>query len=103
MIKIEATRKDGKIINLSVKGHANSAPKGEDLVCAAVSSILVGGCNALKEPNCFAIKLNEGDASVVEVSHANEHDYEVLEVMLVQFKSVEETSPKFLKVIEKGN
>ena len=103
MIKIEATRKDGKIINLTVKGHANSAPKGEDLVCAAVSSILVGGCNALNQPNCFAIKLDSGDASIVEVSHANEHDYEVLEVMLVQFKSVEETSAKFLKVIEKGN
>ena len=103
MIKIEATRNNGKIISLTVKGHANSAPKGEDLVCAAVSTVLVGGCNALKEPNCFAIKLNEGDASVVEISHANEHDYEVLEVMLVQFKSVEETSSKFLKVIEKGN
>ena len=103
MIKIEATRKNGKIISLTVKGHANSAPKGEDLVCAAVSSILVGGCNALSQPNCFAIKLNSGDASIVEKSHANEHDYGVLEVMLVQFKSVEETSTKFLKVIEKGN
>ena len=103
MIKITATRNNGKIVNLTVKGHANSAPYGKDLVCAAVSSILVGGCNALKEPNCFAIKLDEGDASVTEISHANEHDYEVLEVMLVQFKSVEETSKKFLKVIEKGN
>ena len=103
MIRIEATRKDGKIINLTVKGHANSAPKGEDLVCAAVSSILVGGCNALSNPNCFAIKLDSGNASVTETSHANEHDYEVLEVMLIQFKSVEETSSKFLKVIEKGN
>ena len=103
MIKITASRKNGKIVNLTVKGHANSAPKGEDLVCAAVSSILVGGCNALSQPNCFAIKLDSGDASVTELNHANEHDYEVLEVMLVQFKSVEEASPKFLKVIEKGN
>ena len=103
MIKITASRKNGKIVNLTVKGHANSSPKGEDLVCAAVSSILVGGCNALSQPNCFAIKLDSGDASVSELSHANEHDYEVLEVMLVQFKSVEETSSKFLRVIEKGN
>ena len=103
MIKIEATRKDGKIINLTVKGHANSAPHGEDLVCAAVSSVLVGGCNALKEPNCFAIKLNEGDASITEKSNANEHDYEVLETMMIQFKTIEESSKKFLKVIEKGN
>ena len=103
MIKIEATRKDGKIVNLTVKGHANSAPKGEDLVCAAVSSILVGGCNALSEPNCFAIKLDSGDASITEIKRANEHDYEVLETMIVQFKTVEESSPKFLHVIEKGN
>ena len=103
MIKITATRNNGKIINLTVKGHANSAPKGEDLVCAAVSSILVGGCNALSNPNCFAIKLDSGDASVVEISHANEHDYEVLETMLIQFKTIEETSKKFLQVIEKGN
>ena len=103
MIKITATRNNGKIVNLTVKGHANSAPKGEDLVCAAVSSILVGGCNALSQPNCFSIKLDSGDASISEKEHANEHDYEVLEVMLVQFKSVEETSKKFLKVIEKGN
>ena len=103
MIKIEATRKDGKIISLTVKGHANSAPHGEDLVCAAVSSILVGGCNAINNPNCFAINLNEGDASIIEKEHANEHDYEVLETMLIQFKTVEETSKKFLKVIEKGN
>ncbi len=88
MIKIEATRKDGKIINLTVKGHANSAPKGEDLVCAAVSSVLVGGCNALTQPNCFAIKLNEGDASIIEKEHANEHDYEVLETLMVQFLSL---------------
>ena len=103
MIKITATRNNGKIISLTVKGHANSAPHGEDLVCAAVSSILVGGCNALKEPNCFAIKLNEGDASIIEKEHANEHDYEVLETMMIQFKTIEESSKKFLKVIEKGN
>ena len=103
MIKITATRNNGKIISLTVKGHANSAPHGEDLVCAAVSSILVGGCNALNEHNCFAIKLNEGDASITEISHANEHDYEVLETMMIQFKTVEESNKKFLQVIEKGN
>ena len=103
MIKIEATRKNGKIVNLTVKGHANSAPKGEDLVCAAVSSLLTGGCNALKEPNCFTIKLESGDASINELRHANEHDYEVLETMMIQFKTIEESYKKFLQIIEKGN
>ena len=102
MIKIEATRKNGKIVNLTVKGHANSAPKGEDLVCSAVSAILVGGCNALTKPNCFAIKLDSGDASIVEKSIAIEHDYEVLETMMIQFKTIEESYKKFLQIIEKG-
>lgn len=103
MIKITASRNDGKIVNLSVKGHANSAPKGNDLVCAAVSSILVGGCNALNNPNCFAIKLESGDAEIKELKRANEHDYEVLETMIIQFKTIEESNAKFLQVIEKGN
>lgn len=103
MIKIEATRNNGKIVKLTVKGHANSAPKGEDLVCAAVSSILVGGCNALNKPNCFAIKLDSGDASIEELKHANEHDYEVLETMMIQFKTIEASYNKFLQISEKGN
>ena len=103
MIKITATRSNGKIVSLTVKGHANSAPKGEDLVCAAVSAILVGGCNALSNPNCYTIKLDSGDASITEKEHANTHDYEVLEVMLVQLKTIEETNNKFLQIIEKGN
>jgi len=103
MIKITATRNNGKIVSLTVKGHANSAPKGEDLVCAAVSSVLVGGCNALTSPNCFAIKLDSGDASIVEKSIANKHDYEVLETMMIQFKTIEESNAKFLQIIEKGN
>ena len=103
MIKITASRNNGKITSLTVKGHANSAPKGEDLVCAAVSSILVGGCNALTNPNCYAIKLDSGDASINETSNANKHDYEVLETILIQFKTIEESNKKFLQVIEKGN
>ena len=103
MIKIEATRKNGKITNLTVKGHADSAPHGKDLICAAVSSIVVGGCNALANPDCFTIKIDNGDASINEIKHPNEHDYQVLETMLIQLKTVEETNSKYVNVIEKGN
>ena len=103
MITITASRNNGKIIDLTVKGHAESAPKGKDLVCAAVSSILVGGCNALSNPNCYSIKLLPGDAEIKEKMHVNKHDYEVLEVMLIQLKTIEEANKKFVEIIEKGN
>jgi uncharacterized protein YsxB (DUF464 family) len=47
MIKVLITHKtDGSFVSLEAKGHANSAPKGEDLVCAAVSGIVLGGLNS---------------------------------------------------------
>ena len=103
MIHINANRKDGKIVYLSVLGHANSDVEGKDLVCAAISAITVGGINALTEPKKFNLKVEKGDVEISTKSEANEHDYQVLETMLIQLKSVEETNSKYVRVIEKGN
>lgn len=37
MIRIRVTRNGGKVAQVTVSGHAGSAPEGEDLICAAVS------------------------------------------------------------------
>ena len=103
MLNINATRKDGKIVYLSVLGHADSDVKGKDLVCAAISAITVGGINALNQPEKFVLKVEKGDVEISLKSEASEHDYQVLETMLIQIKSVAETNPKYVKVIEKGN
>ena len=104
MIKAEAIRnKDGKIVSLTVKGHANSAPKGQDLVCAAVSTVLVGGCNALEQPELFTIKLNPGDAYIAIKGNPNKHDRDLLHIMWVQLKTIEFSNAEYLHVIEKGN
>ena len=39
---------NGQVNFLEIKGHANSAPHGEDLVCAEVSAVVTGGFNNLK-------------------------------------------------------
>ena len=103
MIHINANRKDGKIVYLSVKGHADYATEGKDIVCSAISAIVVGGINALTNPKDFNLKVEKGDVEVSVKAKASEHDYEVLETVLIQLKSVEETSSKYVKVIEKGN
>ena len=40
MIRVRIKRKAGYVTGLTVSGHAGSAPKGEDLVCAAVSALV---------------------------------------------------------------
>ena len=39
MIKIEIQRQNGKITYFEIKGHADFSGYGEDVICAAVSSV----------------------------------------------------------------
>ncbi len=55
MVKVEyksAVRK----CELKISGHAESAPKGEDLVCAGVSTLFLTLCKALEENKQFLVK-----------------------------------------------
>ncbi len=101
MIKINCIRKDNRIIELSVKGHANSNEYGKDLVCAAVTGICVGGCNALKEGN-FEIIIEEGNLLIRATKDVEERDEIVLETILTQLKAVKEGQQKYMSISERN-
>lgn len=103
MIRVRCQRKDGKIYSLSINGHANSAPSGQDLVCAAVSAVVFGGLNALENPKSFEIKTNEKEGNVIvnALECVSNHDYEVLNVIMIQLESIAETNGQYIQ-IEKG-
>ena len=102
MIRIDYLRKDGNIIELSIKGHANSGDYGKDLVCAAASGIVLGGLNALKNPKSFNIKVNDGDIKILALDNVLQSDYDVLNVILIQLLSIEKGNEKHIKIVEKG-
>jgi uncharacterized protein YsxB (DUF464 family) len=64
MITILLKETDGHFVSLEAKGHANSAPYGADLVCAAVSAVILGGFNALTNAKTYEAKASEGYASL---------------------------------------
>ncbi|MCR4911813.1 MAG: ribosomal-processing cysteine protease Prp [Bacilli bacterium] len=116
MVKVVITRDacqknslgKNKILSIAVKGHANSAPYGQDLVCAAVSSILTGGANALLEgyeanPN-FKVILDEGNALIERTNEIDVSDNQetVLETIAIMLKTIEESYSKFIKIEEKS-
>lgn len=49
MIRIDLTKQQSELRSLKITGHANSAPYGEDLVCAGVSAIVLASLNAIDE------------------------------------------------------
>ena len=89
----------GEFASLISKGHANSAPHGEDLVCAAVSGILLGGINALKEDH-YQLKSDEekGIIELYNLGKMSQHDTIVIETIVSQLSSISRDNKKFLKV-----
>jgi len=103
MVKITICRSsEGKLTSLLVEGHANSAPHGEDLVCAGVSAITFGGLNALSNPKDYKFDVKEGRVEVTIQNVITPHDEAVFDTMLIQYKTILEENPKFIKIYEKG-
>ena len=89
----------GEFISLVSSGHADSAPRGKDLVCAAVSGILLGGINALKGKH-YKIKADD-DKGILELRNTgkmDEHDAIVIDTIILQLQSIARDNPKFIKI-----
>ena len=100
MIKITIRyQSTGEFLSLESVGHANSAPHGEDLVCAAVSGILLGGINALKD-KCYKLHSDEkkGIIELCNIGKMSQHDIIVIETIISQLQAIERDNPKFISI-----
>ena len=97
MIRVKKIFTKDELTGLEIKGHANSNEHGKDLVCAGVSSIITGGFNALVKDEIEEITLEEGYAKVMVKSGAN-YSRVVLDVMLTQLLTIEESYPQNINI-----
>ena len=103
MIKIKIARNEGKIILISMQGHAEYDQYGKDIVCSAASTIIIGGINAIAKLGFISFISYNVDAGNVEVKINNTDINElqvILETLVVQFMSIEESYPKYIQVQE---
>jgi|SRR5574344_1341053 uncharacterized protein YsxB (DUF464 family) len=98
MIKVTYQVVNDVILGLKVLGHADYSKLGElDLVCACVSSIVIGGLNQINDDKNYKMKVNSGDVEVV-VSKANNNDDIVLKTIVTQLRTLETKYPKNINV-----
>ncbi len=106
MIRVSIHKLNRDIRKISVRGHAESGPKGHDLVCAAVSSIATGALNALVEMQNENVSLiyQEGEDALIEVNvlESNEQLENLLRFMIYQLKTVEDSHPKNIRIKEES-
>ena len=89
---------------LKVVGHSNYNELGKDIICSAVSSILIGGYNAIKTISDFKVKIEEGDSELTFIGKKiSEHDLIVIETIVIQLKTIENSYKKYIKICEVKN
>ena len=99
MIKITINHaSNGQVNFLEVKGHAGSAPYGKDLVCAAVSAVITGGFNNLRNFKSYELKLDEGHALFKSNVELDAHDEAVIETIICGLNTIKEEDPEFIQV-----
>ncbi len=100
MVNVDYTvNKDGSFKEVEIKGHADSSEiEGHDLVCAAVSSITVGALNALNEIDNYDIKIENGYIRLKSRNKISRHDSVVIETMMVQLATIEDSYGDFIKI-----
>ena len=101
MIKVTISYCNNCISELEVKGHSNFAPKGSDIVCAGVSAIVIGGLNAIDsivENNNIDYEVSDGYVRMSNLSNVEVQN--ILKIIIIQLKSVEDSYSKHIKIVE---
>ncbi|MEK4512444.1 MULTISPECIES: ribosomal-processing cysteine protease Prp [Paenibacillus] len=97
-------RQDNGIEGFEVKGHANYAKAGQDIVCAGVSAVTVGTVNSIEALTGIVMDsemkngfLNASLPSTVQ-PQAKDQAQLLLASMVVMLKGIEGSYGKYIKI-----
>ncbi len=96
MIRVEVVYREGKFVKLSVADHA------DELVCAGVSSCYIGALNALDNLDAYQIENSSGNSHIERTGSITGHDETVLETLVIQLKTIEQSYPEEIRVHVSG-
>ena len=94
MIKIKVTEK-----NISILGHADYDDYGKDIVCAAVSSVVMCSVEAISQFDINAVDIRQSNDKLEII--INKHDditQKLIDNMLNCLKEIEKKYPKNIQI-----
>ena len=102
MIEVNYLENNSVISKLEISGHANFDKKGKDIVCSAVSSIIIGGLNAINNISNFEVKIQNGYVKCLSNNKIDIHDQIVIETIEVQLRTIQDSFGDFVKIEERN-
>jgi len=101
MIHISILARDGKYSKVTVKGHAEMDEYGKDLVCAGVSTVMFGLCNALDlEKGAEDIAVTDNRIRIDGI-HTDEKTQAMLRLAEVQLETLREAYSDYVNIEKK--
>lgn len=108
MIKVSVYQNnEGKIIGFRCLGHAGFAKSGEDIVCAAVSALVINAINSIEQftSDRFEYKENEknGEIELKIVSELSKESSLLLNSLVFGLQGIQDDyGSKYIKFVEQN-
>jgi uncharacterized protein YsxB (DUF464 family) len=105
MIKIKTFRNsESVLLGFVITGHANAAPHGKDIICAAVSILAQTAVFGLERhlKRDISLDIAEGKLSVELSGDPDELTSAVLETAVLGLKAIAEQYPKRVRIYDTG-
>ena len=107
MIKVIISAPKGRIQSFTLKGHAEFAEKGSDIVCAGASAVTFGAVNAIMSLTDVKPDIEQGGkGGYLHVAipedipeDAKEKVQLLLDGMLISLQTIERDYGKYIKII----
>ena len=100
MVNLNIIKKDGTIIDFEINGHALFDQYGHDIVCAGISSIVIGLCNAfdIKQAGVDIIVDEQLALISIQCPSPTKENQLIFDVGLIQLQTIQEEFPEYLKI-----
>ena len=91
---------DGKITGFSIDGHANTAPRGQDIYCAGVSTISQSAFLCVRDylKRDFDADFAHGRLMMLLNAPADELTEAVFQTLLIGLREIEKIAPQIVKI-----
>ncbi len=95
MIRISA---DDNTFGIRAEGHAGYGPKGQDIVCAAVSVLLYAYAAELLRIGTKADIRDEGDTFEIVPEEISEHEKTAYQTVMTGLRMLEDSYEKYIRI-----
>ncbi len=100
MIRVLITRKNSKLVSISIKGHADYEEYGKDIVCASVSSLVISTINNIISIDDKSINVIKEDNNILINNITNNSiTNKLLNNMIIYLEEICSKYPKNIKII----